>query len=133
MKKIMLLLVVLLTSLGINAKEKTIILEFENVYAKQDWLVWYLDKGGEELSGFLVKDWYGPVFELKKDPTRDPMGYECMDIEKWIGIPELSEHLGISKETIYRMLKSESIPAYKVGKLWRFKLSEIEAWMRKEK
>ena len=68
MQKFILIVIMFLASMGINAKEKTIILEFESVYNKQEWLVWYLDKGGEELSGFLIKDWYGPVFELQKDP-----------------------------------------------------------------
>jgi len=55
-----------------------------------------------------------------------------MNPERWISIPEVASYLGISKETIYRKLKSKTIPAYKVGKQWRFKISEIDSWVRGE-
>ena len=49
-------------------------------------------------------------------------------IDRWIGINELSEYLGVSTDTIRNWIKKTNIPAHKIGKLWKFKLSEVEAW-----
>ena len=48
----------------------------------------------------------------------------------WVGIPELCLHLGISKETVYRMIRAETIPFYRVGKLYRFDLDEIDKMVK---
>lgn len=57
-----------------------------------------------------------------------------MQPEPWVNIPSCAKRIGVSKETIYRLLKAKGIPAYRVGKLWRFKLSEIDSWiLKKEK
>ena len=54
-------------------------------------------------------------------------------MDKWLTVKELADYLGISKETIYRRLKNKSIPAYRVGKGWRFKASEIDEHVREGK
>ena len=38
----------------------------------------------------------------------------------WMNVNQIAMHMGVSKETIYRLLKREVIPASRVGKLWRF-------------
>lgn len=50
--------------------------------------------------------------------------------EKWMSVMEIANHLGVSKETIYRWLDKEKIPAHRVGKLWKFKASEVDYWVR---
>lgn len=50
--------------------------------------------------------------------------------EPWYSLEEISKHLGISKETIYRWLEKGKIPAHKVGKQWRFKPSEVDEWVK---
>jgi excisionase family DNA binding protein len=50
-------------------------------------------------------------------------------VEKWIGIKEIAEHLGISVVTIYRWVENGKIPCHRVGKLWKFKPSEVDAWV----
>lgn len=50
--------------------------------------------------------------------------------EKWLSVAEIAEHLGISKETVYRWLDKGKIPAHKVGKQWKFKVSEVDSWVR---
>ena len=37
--------------------------------------------------------------------------------EKWIGIEEAAEHLGVTKDTIRNWIKKTDIPAHKIGKL----------------
>lgn len=50
-------------------------------------------------------------------------------LEPWLSVEEISQHLGVSKETIYRWLERESIPAHRIGKLWKFKASEVDKWI----
>jgi excisionase family DNA binding protein len=50
--------------------------------------------------------------------------------EGWMNVIQIAKHLGISKETIYRMLERKEIPAHRIGKLWRFKSSEVDRWFR---
>lgn len=52
-----------------------------------------------------------------------------MNDERWLSVDEIAVHLGISKETIYRWLEKGKIPAHRVGKLWKFRTSEIDEWV----
>lgn len=49
--------------------------------------------------------------------------------EPWLSVDEIARHLGISKETIYRWIDRQTIPAHRVGKLWKFKASEVDVWV----
>lgn len=49
--------------------------------------------------------------------------------ERWLSVAEIAEHLGVSKETVYRWLEKGKIPAHRVGKLWKFKASEVDKWV----
>ena len=49
--------------------------------------------------------------------------------ERWLSVEEIAQHLGVSKETIYRWLEKKKIPAHRVGKLWKFKASEVDSWV----
>lgn len=53
--------------------------------------------------------------------------------ERWHSVEEISHYLGVSKESIYRWLERGQIPAHKVGKLWKFKPSEIDSWVKSGK
>ena len=53
--------------------------------------------------------------------------------ENWISITEAAEHLGVTKDSIRNWIKKTSIPAHKIGKLWKFKKSELEEWVRSGK
>ena len=51
-------------------------------------------------------------------------------IEKWSTLKETQEHLGVGRDTILQWISKRNMPAYKIGKLWKFKLSEVDAWVR---
>jgi len=53
-----------------------------------------------------------------------------MKIERWYSVVEIAEHLGVSKETIYRWLDQDKIPGHKIGKLWKFSPSEVNKWVK---
>nr|WP_330367790.1 helix-turn-helix domain-containing protein [Agathobacter rectalis] len=41
----------------------------------------------------------------------------------------MSNHLGVSKDTIRAWIRKETIPFYKVGRQYKFKVSEVDAWV----
>lgn len=49
--------------------------------------------------------------------------------ERWLSLEEISFHLGVSKESVYRWLEKKAIPSHKLGKLWKFKISEVDNWI----
>lgn len=49
-----------------------------------------------------------------------------INIEKWSTLKEVQEYLGIGRETILQWIAKRNMPAYKVGRLWKFKLSEVD-------
>ena len=44
-------------------------------------------------------------------------------------VPEVSEHLRISIGTVYRMLKRKTLPAFRLGGEWRFRIEDLERWL----
>lgn len=53
--------------------------------------------------------------------------------EKWISIEDAANHLGVTKDTIRNWIKKTDIPAHKIGKLWKFKRSELDTWVKSGK
>ena len=53
-------------------------------------------------------------------------------IEKWSTLKEVQEYLGVGRETILQWIAKRNMPAYKVGRLWKFKLSEVDEWIREK-
>ena len=51
------------------------------------------------------------------------------NIEKWSTLKEVQEYLG-GRETILQWIAKRNMPAYKVGRLRKFKLSEVDDWIR---
>jgi excisionase family DNA binding protein len=43
-------------------------------------------------------------------------------------LEEIAEYLRVHPTTIYRLLKKQQIPAFKVGSDWRFNLVSIDRW-----
>lgn len=52
------------------------------------------------------------------------------NIDGWIGIDEASKYLDVTKDTVRNWIKKTDIPAHKVGKLWKFKKSELDVWIK---
>ncbi len=51
--------------------------------------------------------------------------------ERWLSVEEIADHLGIAAITVYRWLEKQKIPAHRVGRLWKFKISEVDEWILK--
>jgi len=55
---------------------------------------------------------------------------ERLMAEAWVSVDEVAKHLGVTKDSIYRWIEHKSLPAHKIGRLWKCKLSEVDAWVR---
>lgn len=51
-------------------------------------------------------------------------------VERWVSSKEIAEHLGINKDTLQRWINNQTIPCHRVGRLWKFKISEIDEWIQ---
>lgn len=56
-----------------------------------------------------------------------------MQQETFVDVIDLANYLKIKKQTAYHIVATLNIPHYRVGRLIRFKLSEIEEWMKNNK
>lgn len=56
--------------------------------------------------------------------------YEEMQIEKWVNLEDVADHLSLSQDTIRTWIKEGKLPAYKAGKRYKFKISEVDEWVR---
>lgn len=55
------------------------------------------------------------------------MGYEEVLTSK-----EASNYLKIAPRTLYRHIREHNIPAFKLGREWRFIKSELDKWLIKK-
>lgn len=53
-----------------------------------------------------------------------------MTAEPWISVDVVAGHLGVAKDSVYRWIEQKNLPAHRVGRLWKFKLTEIDEWVR---
>ena len=51
------------------------------------------------------------------------------EVERWQSLYEISKHLGVSKDTIRIWIKKETIPFHKIGRQYKFRISEVDAWV----
>ena len=53
--------------------------------------------------------------------------------EKWASLEETAEYLGVTKDTIRTWIKKKNMPAHKIGRQWKLKLSEVDDWVKSGK
>ena len=53
-----------------------------------------------------------------------------MMAEPWVTAEDVAKHLSVVKDTIYRWRESRNLPAHKIGRLWKFQISEVDEWVR---
>jgi excisionase family DNA binding protein len=50
--------------------------------------------------------------------------------ERWLSVAEISAHLGVNPDTIYKWITRKRMPAHKLGRLWKFLASEVDQWVK---
>ena len=54
-------------------------------------------------------------------------------LERWVNLEEVANYLSVSKDTIRGWIKQGKIPFYRAGKMYKFKISEIDEYVRNGK
>jgi len=69
--------------------------------------------------------WVPTQFRMKdlEKPSSEP-------INEVLTAGEVASYLRVSLSTIYRLLKSGDLPAFKIGSDWRFNRVHIEEWLK---
>ena len=49
--------------------------------------------------------------------------------ERWLGLGEIAQHIGISKDTIRTWIKKNAIPHHRIGRQYKFRISEVDSWV----
>ena len=51
--------------------------------------------------------------------------YEEMQVEKWVNLEDVAEHLSISQDTVRTWIKEGKLPVYRPVNDIKFKISEV--------
>jgi len=50
--------------------------------------------------------------------------------ERWLSVQGIAAHLGVNRDTVCKLTERKRMPTQKVGRLWKFLASEIDAWVK---
>lgn len=50
--------------------------------------------------------------------------------DRWLSVDEICKYLGVSSDTVYRWIERFSMPAHRMGRLWKFKKDEVDEWVK---
>ena len=50
--------------------------------------------------------------------------------EPWLLGADTVVHLGISEYISHTRIAEKSVPAHKIGRLWKFQATEVDSWVR---
>ncbi len=53
--------------------------------------------------------------------------------EKWVNLEDIAKHLSLSEDTVRTWIKENKLPYYRAGKRYKFKISEVDEWVREGK
>jgi len=49
--------------------------------------------------------------------------------DKWLSVDEITQYLGVSRDTVYSWIQTRDMPAHRVGRLWKFKKEAVDRWI----
>jgi excisionase family DNA binding protein len=54
---------------------------------------------------------------------------KVFEFEPLLNVREVAKLFGVNHAMLLRMARSGQLPSVKVGKLWRFRVSELNSWI----
>ncbi len=52
------------------------------------------------------------------------------NLEEWKPMAAIEKYLSVSRESVLQYINKKGMPAHKLGRQWRFKISEVDEWLR---
>jgi len=52
------------------------------------------------------------------------------DDDSFLTVEEVEKILQVTSRTLYRLIKHDNLPGYRVGRQWRFRKPDVDAWLR---
>ena len=49
---------------------------------------------------------------------------------RWLSVDDICKYLGVSKDTVYRWIDKQGMPAHRLGRLWKFRMDEVDEWVK---
>lgn len=53
-----------------------------------------------------------------------------MTEDRWLSVDEIGSYLGIKRDTVYKWIAEKQMPAHRLGRLWKFRKEEVDAWVK---
>lgn len=50
--------------------------------------------------------------------------------EPWLFVEQIADHLGVTRDLIYLWIDAKGLPAHKIVRLWKFRVTEVDDWVR---
>ena len=67
---------------------------------------------------------------MKRNPVADKDQKDLPGKEGLMNVEQAAEYLGMASQTVYRRVSEKTLPFYKIGRLVRFRQSELDQWLR---
>jgi len=48
---------------------------------------------------------------------------------RWLSVEDICKYLGVSSDTVYRWIDRFDMPGHRMGRLWKFKKNQVDAWV----
>ena len=48
--------------------------------------------------------------------------------DRYLSVADICTYLGVKRDTVYKWISKKKLPAHRIGKLWKFEISEVDAW-----
>ena len=80
-----------------------------------------------------MRNYYGFIAVCAIIPSGETEVFSMSEIirpEPWVSTKEIAEHMGVTVETVRKWIKLEKIPCHRIGKLWKFRVSEVDEWVK---
>ena len=52
---------------------------------------------------------------------------------RWLSVEEIGAHLGVKRDTVYKWILRNGMPDHKAGRLWKFRMREVDQWVESGK
>jgi len=52
-----------------------------------------------------------------------------MTAEPGASVDDDAKHLGVAKDSVCQWITAQKLPAIRIGRRWKFKLSEVDQWV----